>query len=206
MVASWASRSISARAGRDLISRKRSANRCASSTTRPCKRSAVSRRAHAFSRSRHRTWIALVWANNVLPLELGDLPYRDRTDHRRLSSENRDVELGSKEWEREVAPGRAIEEIAHRRLRRARRRQREEAGSASRRELSGAIIETLFLAARVCGKQAADAPPRSGDHVMSSHQDRHVPLFSSTRRSGLAGTGRSTMTNGHDRVPAKRNA
>jgi hypothetical protein len=44
----------------------------------------------------------LVWANNVLPLELGDLPYRDHRIIEDYLGKPGIEELGEKEWEREV--------------------------------------------------------------------------------------------------------
>lgn len=45
---------------------------------------------------------ALVWNNTVLPLELGDLPYRDRRIIEDFLGKPGMVELGDKEWQREV--------------------------------------------------------------------------------------------------------
>ena len=44
----------------------------------------------------------LVWANNVLPLELGDLPYRDHKIIEDFLGKPGMVMLGEKEWSREV--------------------------------------------------------------------------------------------------------
>ena len=44
----------------------------------------------------------LVWANNVLPLELGDLPYRDHRIIEDFLGKPGMVMLGEKEWSREV--------------------------------------------------------------------------------------------------------
>lgn len=46
---------------------------------------------------------ALVWTNTVLPLELGDLPYRDGKIIEDFLGKPGMVELGDKEWQREVA-------------------------------------------------------------------------------------------------------
>ncbi|HEV2965682.1 MAG TPA: ROK family protein [Chthoniobacterales bacterium] len=46
---------------------------------------------------------ALVWSNTVLPLELGDLPYRDRRVIEDFLGKPGMIELGEKEWQREVA-------------------------------------------------------------------------------------------------------
>jgi polyphosphate glucokinase len=45
---------------------------------------------------------ALVWSNTVLPLELGDLPYRDRRIIEDFLGKPGMIELGDKEWQREV--------------------------------------------------------------------------------------------------------
>jgi polyphosphate glucokinase len=45
---------------------------------------------------------ALVWSNTVLPLELGDLPYRDRKIIEDFLGKPGMIELGDKEWQREV--------------------------------------------------------------------------------------------------------
>jgi hypothetical protein len=45
---------------------------------------------------------ALVWPNNVLPLELGDLPYRDHRIIEDFLGRRGMAELGPKRWEREV--------------------------------------------------------------------------------------------------------
>jgi hypothetical protein len=45
----------------------------------------------------------LVWSNTVLPLELGDLPYRDRRVIEDFLGKPGMIELGEKEWQREVA-------------------------------------------------------------------------------------------------------
>ena len=45
---------------------------------------------------------ALVWANNVLPLELGDLPYRNHRIIEDYLGRGGMAELGPKRWEREV--------------------------------------------------------------------------------------------------------
>ena len=45
---------------------------------------------------------ALVWSNTVLPLELGDLPYRDRRIIEDFLGKPGMLELGEKEWQREV--------------------------------------------------------------------------------------------------------
>jgi len=45
---------------------------------------------------------ALVWNGNVLPLELGDLPYRNRRIIEDYLGKPGMTELGEKEWEREV--------------------------------------------------------------------------------------------------------
>jgi polyphosphate glucokinase len=44
----------------------------------------------------------LIWANNVLPLELGDLPYRDHKIIEDFLGKPGMVMLGEKEWSREV--------------------------------------------------------------------------------------------------------
>ena len=44
----------------------------------------------------------LVWANNVLPLELGDLPYRDHRIIEDFLGKPGMTMLGEKEWRREV--------------------------------------------------------------------------------------------------------
>ena len=44
----------------------------------------------------------LVWADTVLPLELGDLPYRDRAIIEDYLGRSGLEELGAKEWQREV--------------------------------------------------------------------------------------------------------
>ena len=44
----------------------------------------------------------LVWADTVLPLELGDLPYRDRRIIEEFLGKPGIVELGEKKWKREV--------------------------------------------------------------------------------------------------------
>jgi polyphosphate glucokinase len=45
---------------------------------------------------------ALVWSDTVLPLELGDLPYRDRRVIEDFLGKPGTIELGVKEWQREV--------------------------------------------------------------------------------------------------------
>jgi len=45
---------------------------------------------------------ALVWSNTVFPLELGDLPYRDRRIIEDFLGKPGMLELGDKEWQREV--------------------------------------------------------------------------------------------------------
>ena len=45
---------------------------------------------------------ALVWSNTVLPLELGDLPYRDQRIIEDFLGKPGMIELGDKEWQREV--------------------------------------------------------------------------------------------------------
>jgi hypothetical protein len=46
---------------------------------------------------------ALVWENNVLPLELGDLPYRDHRVIEDFLGRAGMARLGEKQWRREVA-------------------------------------------------------------------------------------------------------
>ena len=46
---------------------------------------------------------ALVWDKTLMPLELGDLPYRTRTHHRKLPRHSRPGAVGRKKWKREVA-------------------------------------------------------------------------------------------------------
>jgi polyphosphate glucokinase len=45
---------------------------------------------------------ALVWSDTVLPLELGDLPYRDQSVIEDFLGKPGMMELGDKEWQREV--------------------------------------------------------------------------------------------------------
>lgn len=45
---------------------------------------------------------ALVWSDTVLPLELGDLPYRDRRVIEDFLGKPGLIELGDKEWQRET--------------------------------------------------------------------------------------------------------
>src|SRR5882724_5655450 len=45
----------------------------------------------------------LIWENNVLPLELGDLPYRDHRIIEDFLGKPGIAELGEKHWKREVA-------------------------------------------------------------------------------------------------------
>ena len=45
----------------------------------------------------------LIWRNNVLPLELGDLPYRDHRIIEDFLGKPGMAELGEKHWKREVA-------------------------------------------------------------------------------------------------------
>jgi len=73
----------------------------ASSTTLPCKRSQLSRQADAFL-GRAPDWSALVWKQNLLPLELGDLPLPRPPDHRGMARDSRITTAPQTEWKEEV--------------------------------------------------------------------------------------------------------
>ncbi len=74
----------------------------------------------------------LIWENNVLPLELGDLPYGNDHIIEDYLGKSGLKQLGEKQWEsRSPSCRRVVEEIVDCRLRRSRRRKREEIGSTA---------------------------------------------------------------------------
>ena len=80
----------------------------------------------------------LIWENNVLPLELGDLAVWQRPHHRGLPRQVRTERARRKAMARRSPSCRhVVEEIADCRLRRSRRRQREEIGSTAGRRGAG---------------------------------------------------------------------
>jgi len=64
--------------------------------------SAVSTAGACFSRTRHRTGIDIDWETNVLPLELGDLPYGNGDIIEDYLGKSGMKQLGEKKWKREV--------------------------------------------------------------------------------------------------------
>ena len=86
----------------------------------------LSRSPNALSRTRDRTRVRAGLGQYVLSLELGDLPYRNGRIIEDYLGKAGLERLGEKAWQREFSTRRAIKEVTHRRLCRARRRQRQE--------------------------------------------------------------------------------
>ena len=115
----------------------------------------------------------LIWENNVLPLELGDLPYGNDHIIEDYLGKSGLKQLGEKQWKaRSPSRRRVVEEIAYCRLRRSRRRKRKKIGSTAAKGSSWDTIETLFSAAFAFGKPTRARADRSGkSYERASHKN-----------------------------------
>ena len=109
---------------------------------------------------------ALVWNRNVLSLELSDLPYIDNQTVEDHLSDAGLERVGSKNWEaRSSTCRRGIQTSIHRRLCRARRRQRQAPQTTSRTAWNSVTTAMPFSADSVSGRSTPDPPPEMEYHL-----------------------------------------
>jgi hypothetical protein len=150
---------------------------------------------------------ALVWAKYVLPLELGDLPYRNGSVIEDYLGKPGLAQLGEKTWQRDVEHALVqlrksliADYVAHLRHHVGQLVRLPELESPttscwaaatpknwtnSRKESSAGIIATRFWVESACGKSMRGRADPNG-RSFRKETEYYAALLSQTRRSGLA--------------------